>query len=44
MGNGVDLFVTFGHRLQRQSPLAHAEGADADHQFPCDCGGGGRCC
>lgn len=40
METGDDLFVIFGHRVQRQGSRAHAEGADADHQLPCDCGGG----
>lgn len=36
-----DLSVILGHRVQRQDLWAHTEGADADHQLPCGCGGRG---
>lgn len=39
MDTGDDLM---GRRVQRQSFWAHAEGSDADHQLPCDRGGGVR--
>lgn len=36
----ADILLIFGYRVQRQSLRPHPEGADADQELPCNCGGG----